>query len=460
MSSFSLKHMPESVEPTAPKDTRFDPYRLPASPKAQALVDEVRKQLLGYEAHRHPRQRKRRKADQAIFDRIVTAIVCDLAHSALGDPAIWRHISMSKRRHANKSVGATFMTEARIKIIQWMSTREMEWLEFRPGIYNPTGLAAAPSQQAAIRASARLLKYMDERDIQYQDLGRDPEHMGDPIVLKGRKVRGKAKALTVPAGEPAKTYRSEMGVINTALAGADVLCTDVDKHGAERDTGDRWLRRIFNDGKLDQGGRLYGGFWQDMSQDDRLQTLLINNEPVASLDFGQCSVRIAYGQVGVEPPAGDLYRVPGLEGYRDGVKTILNAELSKTQAMKRKPMGTAKQFGKSMSLQEIEEPILRHHKPISSLFYTGLGLTLQFIESRVLVLSLRRLLAQGVVALPIHDCLLVARSATEIATQVMLDCFQEIAGVSGVVTAKAAPEVPVPSNPPARVLTDASAWDF
>lgn len=435
---------------------RFDPYRLPASPKAQALVDEVRKQLLSYEAHGCLRQRQRRKSDQTIFDRIVTAIVCDVAHSALYDPEGWRHISMSKRRPASKSVGAAFMTDVRIKIIQWMSTREMDWLEFKPGVYNPTGLAAAPSQQAAIRASARLLKYMDYRDIQFQDLGRDPEDIGDPLVLKGHKVRGKAKTLTVPKGEPAETYRTEMGEINAALARADVLCTDVDKHGGERDAGKRWLRRIFNDGRLDQGGRLYGGFWQGMSQDDRLHDLRINGEQVTSLDFGQCGVRIAYGQVGAQPPAGDLYCVPGLEQYRDGVKAMLNAQLSKTEEMKRKPMGTAKLFHKSLSVREIEDPILRHHAPIRGLFYTGFGLTLQFIESQVLILSLRRLLGREIVALPIHDCLLVARSVAGAATLVMLDCFKEIVGVQGVVTVKTAPAVPVPSDPPVTTLLETS----
>jgi len=442
--------MNEAVQDAAPKDTRFNPSRLPATAKAQALVDEIRKQLLNFEAHRYPRARKRRASYQERFDRIVTALVCDLAHSAMTDPEAWRHISLSKRRHGLDAVGAAFMTEARIPIIEWMSSPEMDWLELVKAdqIRNPFG-----GQQSTIRASARLRRYLDEYDIQFEDLGRDPELMGDPIVLKGVKVRGKANVLPVPEGEPVATYRAEMSTINAALARAEVTCYGVTKQGGEWDTGDRWLKRIFNDGRLDQGGRLYGGFWQGMKEQSRLQDLQINGEHVVSLDFGQCGIRIAYGHVGAELPQGDLYCVPGLEQYRKGVKTVLTAQLSMTKAMTRKPRNTARHFHRSMSIREIEEPIIRHHRPILPLFYTGFGLTMLFIESQVLVRCLLRLVDQQLIALPVHDCLVVPRSSAEATRQIMLDTFEEIVGVRAAVnlTEALSPGSQARPSPPMRV---------
>jgi hypothetical protein len=422
--------MTEAVEDSDPKDNRFNPSRLPATAKMQGLVDEIRRQLLSYEAKFQPRKKRRREVDQERFDRIVKAIVCDLVHGSLKDPRAWRHISLSKQRSGSAAVGAPFMTEARIGIIEWMAKPEMDWLELKKAaqIRNPFG-----GQQSTIRASRRLQRYVEDREIGLEDFGRDPTLMGDPIVLKDHKVKGKAKALSVPPGEPADTYRAEMEIINAALAHAEIACDDVDKQGNERDAGDRWLRRIFNNGSLEQGGRLYGGFWQAMSTENRLRDLRLCGEPVASLDFGQCGIRIAYGHVGAQPPPGDLYDVPGLEGYREGVKAILNAQLAKTKGMKRKPMGTAKHFSKHLSIREIEQPIVHHHQPIRELFYSGFGLTMQFIESRVLVHSLLRLIDLRVVALPVHDCLVVPQSSAEIAEQVMLDSFQLIAGVPGVV---------------------------
>ena len=422
--------MTAAVEGNKAKDSRFNPSRLPATSSTQNLVDEVRKQLLAYESKFHPRGRHRQGKAQSNFDRIVTAIICDLAHGALTDIEAWRHISLSKRRSGSESVGAPFMTEARITIIEWLSKPEMDWLELNKAaqICNPFG-----GQQSTIRASERLRRYMDEFDIQFADLTRDPALMGEPIVLKGRKVRGKAKSLELPPGESLDTYRAEMERINAALGQAEIACDDIDNQGNERDVGDRWLRRIFNDGCLDQGGRLYGGFWQAMSAEDRLRDLRLSGEPVASLDFGQCGVRIAYGRVGAQPPPGDLYAVPGLEGYREGVKAVLNAQLSKTKGMTRKPVGTARHFSKHLTIREIEEPILRHHQSIRELFYSGFGLTMQFIESRVLIHSLLRLIDHQVVALPVHDCLVVPQSSAELAEQVMLDSFLLIVGVPGVV---------------------------
>lgn len=420
------------VDKGEPKHKRFDASRLPASPRAQALIEQVRKELLNYEAKCHPRRRARKAADLARFDRIVSAIVCDLMHGALIDPAAWRHISLSKRRHGKDSVGVPFMTEERIKIIEWMSKPEMEWLELTKAaqVRNTFG-----GQQSTIRSSGRLRRHMEEHDIQFADIGRDVALMGDPIVLRGKKVRGKAPSLPVPPGEPADTYRAEMLRINAWLAAADIEC-DCDDKGKERDSGDRWVRRIFNNGRLEEGGRPTGGFWSQLSGESRQRDVRINGEPVVSLDYGQCGIRIAYGLLGVEPPAGDLYCVPGLERYREGVKKVFIAQFFSPRELGRKPQGSAKHLPRHSTLREVEELILRHHQPLRPMFYSGAGMEIQCKEGHILVRCLLELIVRRVVALPVYDCLVVPQSAVEETRQVMLDCFRQISGVKGHVDIK------------------------
>ena len=421
--------MPDVADDSAPKDTRFDPSRIPVSDAAKAIVADVRGQLLNYEKYYGLRQRARRLIDQSRFDRMVSAIVCDLMHAAMIEPKTWRHISLSKRHHGAEGLGAPFMTADRIKIIQWMATPDMDWLELEKGQHVPY----FGGRQSRIRASARLLSRMDDHNIQYEDIGRDPALLGDPLVLRSPKVRGKAKLMEVPAGEPAHTFRAEVLRINAWLAGIAISC-DFDSDGCPRDVGDRWLRRIFNDGRMDQGGRLYGGFWQAMKSEDRLTDLEIDREKVAALDFGQCAVRIAYGLAGAQPPSGDLYSSPGLAGTREGVKRVLNAMLARQGGMARKPAGSAKYFGRDVSVGEIEEAILSHHRPIRELCYTGMGLTLQYIESLVLVRTLLDLAKKKLSALPIHDCLVVPVSVAEQVKKAMLHSFREATGVEGMVT--------------------------
>jgi len=418
--------MPDAPEERPAKDTRFNPSRIPVSDRAKAVVGEIRGMLLNYERYYELRRRARRPADQERFDRMVTAILCDLMHAALVDPLEWRHISLSKRHRGTDGVGAHFMTEDRRKVIQWMTAPEMDWLELEKGGVVHFGR----NRQSRIRASARLRDRMDKHAIQFDDISHDWSLMGDPIVLRSAKVRGRAKNLYVPSGQAAGTCRSEMLRINKALARAQIS-SDFVRDGNLIDTGDRWMRRIFNNNRLDHGGRLYGGFWQTMSEEDRLSDIQLNGEPVASLDFDQCAVRTAYGLAGAQPPEGDLYCVPGLERYRDGVKVVLNAMLARSGEMARRPAGSGKRFPRDLSLREIEEPIFRHHHAIRHLCYRGAAWELQFIESQVLVRALLQLIEHDIPALPIHDCVLVPSSAAVAAERIMLQSFKDTTGVEG-----------------------------
>jgi hypothetical protein len=402
---------------------------VPASERARALVNEVRNQLLKYEGKFHPRKRQRKPADQGRFDRMVSAIVCELAHAALTEPESWRYISLSKRMSPLEATGASFMTAERLRIINWMSKPEMDWLEVRKGEYK-----AFASAQTAIRATRRLNDYLDELDIQLEDFGHDPMLLGDTVVLRGHKIRGKGKTLPAPAGEPTETYREQMRRINVWLASLGIAC-ECDADGNPRDVGKRWMYRVFNNGSLEQGGRLYGGFWLDMSNEDRLGDIWLEGEPVANLDYGQCGIRIAYGLAGIQPPPGDLYQVPGLEGCRAGVKKVLNAQLCRTGEMKRLPGHSRKLFPADLPYAHIEALILRHHQPLRAAFCQAQGLTHQFVDSQVTVDCLLTLADQELAALPVHDGLLVPRSIAPRVARVMLNSFRKITGVEGVVTA-------------------------
>jgi len=421
--------MSDVAEESAPKDTRFNPSRIPLSDAARAIVTDVRGQLLNYEERFYRRVRARRPTDQERFDRMVGAITCDLMHAALVHPQSWRHISLSKRHSAAEGVGAWFMTADRIKIIQWMASPDMDWLEFERGVH----LAGFGGRQSRIRASVRLRERMLDHSIDFEDIGLDPALMGDPIVLKSEKVRGRAKRVSVPAGEPAETFRMQVRRINEALAQADIYCFR-DGDDRKRDVGNRWMRRVFNNSRLDHGGRLYGGFWQGMSAELRVENIELSGEQVVSLDFGQCGVRIAYGIARAQPPEGDLYRVPGLEGFRDGVKMVLNSMLSSSEKLTKKPAGSAKHFPRHWSFRDIEERIFKHHHPIRDLCYTGLAWTLQHIESRILIQAMLELLDKGICILPIHDCLLAPASTVTTVREALMNSFRGITGVEGQIT--------------------------
>ena len=96
-----------------------------------------------------------------------------------------------------------------------------------------------------------------------------------------------------------KAYRQEMLRINEWLEKGDIQVQNVSMPDVVIDAGDRHLRRIFNDGTFGKGGRLFGGFWQPMKKVDRKEMIIINDETIRELDYGQMTARMLYGLSGV-----------------------------------------------------------------------------------------------------------------------------------------------------------------
>ncbi len=221
-----------------------------------------------------------------------------------------------------------------------------------------------------------------------------------------------------------------MAEVNGWLATADIDyagCTVEDRI----DLSQRFLRRIFNDGSLEKGGRLHHGFWQEMPKSRRLQYLRLQGQPIAAVDFAQMSVRLAYAQVGTCPPQGDLYFVPGVGGSREGVKQVMNALLAGDKLPSRMPQGTRHHFPVRVKIEEVIEGIRMRHPALVPLFASSQWMHHQSVESRVILRSVLQLKALGIVALPIHDCLLVRYDKAEVAKEVMERAFEDVSGGKG-----------------------------
>lgn len=68
------------------------------------------------------------------------------------------------------------------------------------------------------------------------------------------------------------------------------------------------------------------------------------------------------------------------------------------------------------------------HQPIAHNFGTGIGHKLQIIESTILIKALLDLESAGLVGLPVHDCVVVSRSALEPARRIMEEAAKAITG--------------------------------
>jgi hypothetical protein len=141
--------------------------------------------------------------------------------------------------------------------------------------------------------------------------------------------------------------------------------------------------------------------------------------------------RILYGMVGVQPPEGDAYRIPGYEDlYRAGIKTVFAALTFSGDDLATKPKDTKARLP-NRPIKEITAAIRAHHVPIAPLLGTRIGHRVSFHESQILVDVLLRLKRRGIVALPIHDAVVIPESREHETRQIMLDTFRDHLGVDG-----------------------------
>ncbi|AZO61234.1 MAG: hypothetical protein E5Y51_05660 [Mesorhizobium sp.] len=289
---------------------------------------------------------------------------------------------------------------------------------------------------STVRARPKLLTTLAVSVDGWDGFTREPPT--EVLILKASKAKGEV-AVELDYRETGRTrkLRKEVEVINEYLSSAPIHLNGgpghLDEDGQPVDPTKRFVRRIFNNGVWTEGGRLYGAFWETMPKAMRRELLRIGSakepagEPIANVDYGQLFPRLAYVRADISDPPAELYDVFGDGSSRAGVKKLLNALLFHKGRLTHWPIGTAKYFG-GMKLADAVAAIYSAHQPIAHLFGTGIGHKLAFMESNILIEVLVRLRFRNIVALPLHDAVLVAQSNAETAKHEMEEAFAAALG--------------------------------
>jgi hypothetical protein len=111
----------------------------------------------------------------------------------------------------------------------------------------------------------------------------------------------------------------------------------------------------------------------------------------------------------------------------------MSAMIFADRPLERFPQGTRKLFRRGDKIAEVVEAIERKHPLISDHFHRGLGHDVQYRESQIMVEVLLSLKRSRIVALPLHDAVMVPKSGAATAREVMLDVFHRVTDVQGIV---------------------------
>ncbi|WFU02287.1 hypothetical protein QA648_00440 [Rhizobium sp. CB3171] len=212
--------------------------------------------------------------------------------------------------------------------------------------------------------------------------------------------------------------RAAMETINTHLSSADI------RYGGQPLHPVGHLVRKFRAGGVGEPhgfnlhGRLYGGVWETLPKSQR-HLLTIDGEELCDLDFSAMFVRLAYCRQGVQPPAGDLYAIPGLAGFRTALKPVVNSLFFRQKEATRLPAEAREALPGDWTMGRVKAAVAALHPAIVPLFDTNVGMELFAAEAEILVAVLLALFAAGITALNMHDGILVAQSKRKYAMETM-----------------------------------------
>jgi hypothetical protein len=199
------------------------------------------------------------------------------------------------------------------------------------------------------------------------------------------------------------------------------------KHPLTSSTGEQWAsaKRIFSNGALDEGGRVYGG-WQNKKARDRLD-FTIDGQAVCEIDVRASYLLLAYKlsggnalNLGADPYM-DIPFVRDRPEWRKLAKELTATMLSDSPHKARFPQGQTTKEGKVVSFRD------RYGIPKrvpASFFYDQIreafpfignmedaGVRLMFEESKIILDAMLSLVSSQspVVVYPVHDCLICKR---------------------------------------------------
>jgi hypothetical protein len=204
----------------------------------------------------------------------------------------------------------------------------------------------------------------------------------------------------------------------------------------------RSLWRIFNNGSLELGGRLYAGY-SGLPKGLR-SSATIDGEPICQVDIKASYLCVRAGMSGASFEEGsDPYQlVPWVDSSHDRTremaKQLISALISCGGDKRSFPKGMRGEFSdiisKKETIKDYRDPI---HEVFPFLLEEVDGLAVMYQESEIMMAVLERCVKADLPAWPLHDCLFVRESDHLKAVSFIKDVFSTMLGFRPTMTVTA-----------------------
>jgi hypothetical protein len=219
------------------------------------------------------------------------------------------------------------------------------------------------------------------------------------------------------------------------------------KHDLNIDLSRRNIYRVFNNGSFTQGGRFYGGWWEEIPSALRLR-IIINNLKVIECDYSGVHIHLLYARNGHDFNllGRDAYQLPDYaqtpqmrQLFKDLLLAALNAAPKKdkngrlmsgeeraVKALRKKIRLKPDDYpGDLPDIKEAINDFSEYHEPIKHEFFTGVALKLMYTDSQIVEDVLKTMMLKDIPVLPVHDSFICPKLYEYDLYQAMKDSYQK-----------------------------------
>ena len=430
---------------------------VPATPEAERLVETLTARCLEQEGA--GRKTKRRAIGTGKLRRAVGAIVGNVLTRWLHRNPVAVFQTHSKEAFTGELVGYAQYVAAEKALLA------LNLMETKKGVSYPRrdGLSDVPAfdrHAARIRPAPPLLDLAANHGLGPENIGfafrteypKAPVQVPERNLVVVREVldfhtkRARVSAQRLPDVEALPIFQP----IRQEVADANSMAA---AHAFEGCRPPSWARVFTREVHFNGRWQAKGASYQIMRKSERA-AIRIDSEPVVELDIRASYLTILAALAGAPMPPGDPYQAEGIPS-RDVVKHWVHV----TQGNGRTPRWWSAETRKERPdvarwpVKEVQRAVVARMPfladPAAPYILEAAGmedfvgtdiaprllsLRLMGIEAEAMTLAMRTLRAVGVVALPVHDSLIVPRSAAVVARDAIQEACEATYGAVPVVT--------------------------
>lgn len=385
------------------------------------------------------------KGKQNLQKKHIKVIVLDLYVRYLEDIEGYISYYRMKGKYKGKSrYNKLHISFTSVTVID--NLEKLGYLEQVKGHYDRTG--KRPSHMSRMRATEKLIDLVEKKhNISLEKIEKAPNT--ECIILRDKDAEGKKVDTPYNDDQNTNALRKDLYAYNNLLRRSHIDVHSYPEEGAYSRAGDKlitldrankFVRRIYNNGSWDDGGRYYGGWWQRIPKDWR-KHIRIDGSPTIEIDYSGLHIILLYGLEGIDywnKVGVDPYQIEGYENsdeMRNLLKMVLLITLnakSRGAAIKavRSKINKNKDkyqwvLNERVNIEELINKFSETHKPISKYFSSGHGIKLQNIDSRIAERVINQLTEDETPVLCIHDSFIISKEDKGKIHQLMIESFNK-----------------------------------